>query len=110
MSVAPLWTSDAMAEAMRASRQRRVAGSGHRASPSTAARIAPGEAYFAIKGDVHDGHDFVEAALKAGAALAVVEGAQCDNSLPMRRYWWWMTCSAAWSILLVPRARVSMRR
>jgi UDP-N-acetylmuramoyl-tripeptide--D-alanyl-D-alanine ligase len=38
--------------------------------------IAPGEAYFAIKGDVHDGHDFVAAALKAGAALAVVETAQ----------------------------------
>jgi UDP-N-acetylmuramoyl-tripeptide--D-alanyl-D-alanine ligase len=38
--------------------------------------VAPGEAYFAIKGDVHDGHAFVEAALKAGAALAVVETAQ----------------------------------
>jgi UDP-N-acetylmuramoyl-tripeptide--D-alanyl-D-alanine ligase len=34
--------------------------------------LTPGEAYFAIKGDVHDGHDFVEAALKNGAALAVV--------------------------------------
>ena len=41
--------------------------------------IAPGEAYFAIKGDVHDGHDFVAAALKAGAALAVVETAQRDK-------------------------------
>jgi UDP-N-acetylmuramoyl-tripeptide--D-alanyl-D-alanine ligase len=34
--------------------------------------IASGQAYFAIKGDVHDGHDFVVAALKAGAGLAVV--------------------------------------
>ena len=34
--------------------------------------IAPGQAYFAIKGDVHDGHDFVAAALEAGAGLAVV--------------------------------------
>ena len=34
---------------------------------------------FAIKGDVHDGHDFVAAALKAGAALAVVEHAQRDK-------------------------------
>lgn len=34
--------------------------------------IAPGDAYFAIKGDVHDGHAFVEAALAKGAALAVV--------------------------------------
>jgi UDP-N-acetylmuramoyl-tripeptide--D-alanyl-D-alanine ligase len=38
--------------------------------------IAPGEAYFAIKGDVHDGHDFVVAALKARAVLAVIETAQ----------------------------------
>jgi UDP-N-acetylmuramoyl-tripeptide--D-alanyl-D-alanine ligase len=41
--------------------------------------VAPGEAYFAIKGDVHDGHDFVAAALKAGAALAVVGAAQRDG-------------------------------
>jgi UDP-N-acetylmuramoyl-tripeptide--D-alanyl-D-alanine ligase len=41
--------------------------------------IGSGEAYFAIKGDVHDGHDFVGAALKAGAALAVVESAQRDK-------------------------------
>jgi UDP-N-acetylmuramoyl-tripeptide--D-alanyl-D-alanine ligase len=41
--------------------------------------IAPGEAYFAIKGDVHDGHDFVMAALKAGAALAVVATGQRDK-------------------------------
>ena len=38
--------------------------------------LAPGEAYFAIKGAVHDGHVFVDAALKAGAGLAVVEKAQ----------------------------------
>ena len=35
--------------------------------------IAPGEAYVAIKGERFDGHDFVEPALKAGAALAVVQ-------------------------------------
>src|ERR1700744_4458439 len=44
--------------------------------------VAPGEAYFAIKGDIHDGHDFVAAALKAGAALAVVETAQRDKFAP----------------------------
>jgi UDP-N-acetylmuramoyl-tripeptide--D-alanyl-D-alanine ligase len=33
--------------------------------------IAPGEAFFALK-DARDGHDFVEAALQAGAGLAVV--------------------------------------
>ncbi len=40
--------------------------------------IAPGEAYFAIKGDVHDGHDFVAAALRAGAGLAVVAKGRSD--------------------------------
>jgi UDP-N-acetylmuramoyl-tripeptide--D-alanyl-D-alanine ligase len=34
--------------------------------------VTRGEAYFAIKGDVHDGHDFVEAAIKSGAGLAVI--------------------------------------
>jgi UDP-N-acetylmuramoyl-tripeptide--D-alanyl-D-alanine ligase len=75
MSAAPLWTSAAMAEAMRA----QVSGvlpeavSGLSIDSRT---IAMGDAYFAIKGDIHDGHDFVAAALKAGAGLAVVEAAQ----------------------------------
>jgi UDP-N-acetylmuramoyl-tripeptide--D-alanyl-D-alanine ligase len=78
MSAAPLWTSVAMADAMRAS----VQG----ALPETVSglsidsrTIVSGEAYFAIRGDVHDGHDFVDAALKAGAALAVVAAAQRDK-------------------------------
>ena len=72
---APLWTSSEMAAATRAA----VSGvlpdaiTGLSIDSRT---ISPGEAYFAIKGDVHDGHDFVVAALKAGAALAVVEAAQ----------------------------------
>ena len=41
--------------------------------------LQPGEAYFAIRGAVHDGHNFVAAALKAGAALAVVEKAQAGK-------------------------------
>ncbi len=32
----------------------------------------PGDAFFAIKGDVHDGHTFVAKALERGAGLAVV--------------------------------------
>ena len=78
MSATPLWTASTMAEAMRAS----VGG----ALPAAVSglsidsrSIAPGEAYFAIKGDVHDGHDFVMAALQAGAGLAVVEAAQRDR-------------------------------
>ncbi|MEA2917034.1 MAG: UDP-N-acetylmuramoyl-tripeptide--D-alanyl-D-alanine ligase, partial [Bradyrhizobium sp.] len=81
MSVTPLWTSMAMAEAMRASINGELpeAVSGLSIDSRT---IAPGDAYFAIKGDVHDGHDFVAAALKAGAALAVVETAQRDKFAP----------------------------
>jgi len=67
-----------MAEAMRAAVQGVLpeAVSGLSIDSRT---LAPGEAYFAIKGDVHDGHAFVDAALKAGAALAVVERAQRDK-------------------------------
>jgi UDP-N-acetylmuramoyl-tripeptide--D-alanyl-D-alanine ligase len=81
MSATPLWTSMAMAEAMRASINGELpeAVTGLSIDSRT---IAPGDAYFAIKGDVHDGHDFVAAALKAGAALAVVESAQRDKFVP----------------------------
>ena len=34
--------------------------------------VKPGEAFFAIKGDRFDGHDFVNQAMKAGAGVAVV--------------------------------------
>src|SRR5258705_3916323 len=78
MSATPLWTTIAMADAMRASINGALpeAISGLSIDSRT---IAPGEAYFAIKGDIHDGHDFVAAALKSGAALAVVEVAQRDK-------------------------------
>ena len=73
-----LWTSAAMAEAMRASR--RGALPDDVAGISIDSRtLTPGEAYFAIKGDVHDGHDFVDAALANGAALAVVDKAHAGT-------------------------------
>jgi UDP-N-acetylmuramoyl-tripeptide--D-alanyl-D-alanine ligase len=81
MSTMPLWTSAAMTAAMRA----QVSGALPEAITGLSIdsrTIAPGEAYFAIKGDVHDGHAFVTAALKAGAALAVVEAAQRDKFAP----------------------------
>jgi UDP-N-acetylmuramoyl-tripeptide--D-alanyl-D-alanine ligase len=81
MSAAPLWTSQAMAAAMRASPQGALPGAVFGLSIDSRT-IAPGEAYFAIKGDVHDGHDFVAAALKAGAGLVVVEKAQRDKFAP----------------------------
>ncbi|WP_375414894.1 UDP-N-acetylmuramoylalanyl-D-glutamyl-2,6-diaminopimelate--D-alanyl-D-alanine ligase [uncultured Bradyrhizobium sp.] len=72
---APLWTSLEMAEAMRAAVSGKLPNAIIGISIDSRT-ISPGEAYFAIKGDVHDGHDFVAAALNAGAALAVVETAQ----------------------------------
>jgi UDP-N-acetylmuramoyl-tripeptide--D-alanyl-D-alanine ligase len=70
-----LWTLDAMAAAMDA--ERAGALPAELAGISIDSRsIYKGEAFFAIKGDNRDGHDFVEAALKAGAGLAVVARAQ----------------------------------
>ncbi|MGM4921281.1 UDP-N-acetylmuramoylalanyl-D-glutamyl-2,6-diaminopimelate--D-alanyl-D-alanine ligase [Tardiphaga sp. 804_B3_N1_9] len=73
-----LWTSAAMVEAMRTTTQGALPEGITGISIDTRT-IKRGEAYFAIKGDVHDGHAFVEAALKAGAGLAVVETAQRDK-------------------------------
>jgi UDP-N-acetylmuramoyl-tripeptide--D-alanyl-D-alanine ligase len=75
MSTQPLWTVDAMAAAMGAARNGVLPASitGISIDSRTVTR---GEAYFAIKGDVHDGHDFVEAAIGNGAALAVIAESQ----------------------------------
>ena len=64
-----LWTVADMRAAMRADRGGALpeAITGISIDSRT---IAAGEAYFAILGDVHDGHAFVDAALQAGAALA----------------------------------------
>ncbi len=70
MTRAPLWTLDAMSAAMNAERQGVPADaiSGISIDSRT---IEPGAAFFALT-DQRDGHDFVDAALKAGAGLAVV--------------------------------------
>ncbi len=78
MSERALWTVEAMAAAMRASRigdlPRGISG----ISIDTRS-VKPGEAFFAIKGDSRDGHEFVPAALKAGAGLAVVSAEYADG-------------------------------
>ncbi|HLH92783.1 MAG TPA: UDP-N-acetylmuramoylalanyl-D-glutamyl-2,6-diaminopimelate--D-alanyl-D-alanine ligase [Xanthobacteraceae bacterium] len=68
---APLWTVDAMAAAMQAERAGALPAAVDGISIDSRS-IAPGEAFFAIKGDAHDGHGFVAAALKNGAGVAVV--------------------------------------
>ena len=79
----PLWTLDAMAAAMSATR----AGALPRDVPGLSIdtrTIRPGEAFFAIQGENRDGHEFVEAALKAGAGLAVV-AADKQAAMPQGR-------------------------
>lgn len=73
-----LWTSAAIGEAMNASTRGALPNDVTGISIDSRT-LTPGEAYFAIKGDVHDGHDFVEAALKNGAALAVVARTHADK-------------------------------
>jgi UDP-N-acetylmuramoyl-tripeptide--D-alanyl-D-alanine ligase len=71
MTDRPLWSVETMIAAMRAARTGSLPLSVPGISIDTRT-IAPGEAFFAIKGDNRDGHDFVQAALDAGAGLAVV--------------------------------------
>lgn len=65
-----LWTADAMVKAMggRPFGSMPAAISGISIDSRT---LKPGEAFFAIKGENFDGHDFATAAVKAGATLLV---------------------------------------
>ncbi|HEY0218470.1 MAG TPA: UDP-N-acetylmuramoylalanyl-D-glutamyl-2,6-diaminopimelate--D-alanyl-D-alanine ligase, partial [Afipia sp.] len=74
----PLWSVDAMAQAMRAARSGGLPDAIKGISIDSRT-IAPGEAYFAIKGDVHDGHSFVEVALKNGGGVAVIAESHRDQ-------------------------------
>ncbi|MGH9392671.1 MAG: UDP-N-acetylmuramoyl-tripeptide--D-alanyl-D-alanine ligase [Terriglobales bacterium] len=47
--------------------------------------LAPGDLYYALRGERFDGHDFVEAALAAGARAAVVADAQAARYPPEAR-------------------------
>ena len=73
-----LWTLDAMAAAMGAEKSGALPAEVPGLSIDTRT-IGKGEAFFAIKGDNRDGHDFVDAALKAGAGLAVVARAKRER-------------------------------
>src|SRR5262249_57019015 len=80
MTARALWTLDEMASAMAAERQGALPTSVSGLSIDSRS-IAPGEAFFAIRGDHRDGHEFVTAALSANAALAVV-AAERRGQLP----------------------------
>jgi UDP-N-acetylmuramoyl-tripeptide--D-alanyl-D-alanine ligase len=78
MTERPLWTTEAMTAAMHARGEGRLppAVTGLSIDSRT---IEKGDAFFAIAGEAHDGHAFVEAALAAGAGLAVVAARQRDS-------------------------------
>ena len=81
---APLWTAQAIVEATGAERAGALPDAITGISIDSRS-IKTGEAFFAIKGDTLDGHDFVAAALKAGADLAVVARDSCTASVPPPR-------------------------
>ena len=66
-----LWTSDDMVEAMEGRPFGNLPG-GITGISIDSRSLKPGEAFFAIKGEQFDGHDFVTAAMAAGAGLLVV--------------------------------------
>ncbi|HEU5018099.1 MAG TPA: UDP-N-acetylmuramoylalanyl-D-glutamyl-2,6-diaminopimelate--D-alanyl-D-alanine ligase [Pseudolabrys sp.] len=74
----PLWTTDDMAAAMRADRSGALPDNVDGISIDSRT-LKKGDVFFAIQGDNRDGHDFVDAALKAGAGVAVVARAQAPR-------------------------------
>ncbi len=70
-----LWTTEAMAAAMGAKRSGSLPARVPGLSIDTRS-LDKGDAFFAIKGEHRDGHEFVDEALRAGAGLAVVAHAQ----------------------------------
>jgi UDP-N-acetylmuramoyl-tripeptide--D-alanyl-D-alanine ligase len=80
-----LWSLAAMAQAMGAKRSGPLP-SGVSGISIDSRTLVPGEAFFAISGTHREGHDFVAAALQAGAAVAVVSASKCSiipNSAPL---------------------------
>jgi UDP-N-acetylmuramoyl-tripeptide--D-alanyl-D-alanine ligase len=68
---APLWTYDAFLKATKGRRAGTAADDVTGISIDTRT-LQPGDGFFAIKGDVRDGHDFATMALARGAATAVI--------------------------------------
>ena len=63
-----LWTSEALLDAVNGRPIGEMPEGVNGVSIDTRS-LKPGEAFFAIKGDRFDGHNFLPAAMKAGAAL-----------------------------------------
>ncbi|NIX76422.1 UDP-N-acetylmuramoylalanyl-D-glutamyl-2,6-diaminopimelate--D-alanyl-D-alanine ligase [Microvirga terricola] len=92
----PLWTID---EILAATDARIGSGVTQASGASIDTRtLNAGDLYFSIKGDVHDGHDFVPAALEKGAAAAVVSEAKAPSFKEQDR------------LIIVPDVLDAMRR
>lgn len=72
---APLWTGEEMARAMEA-RPIHEAPAAVTGISIDSRTLKPGDAFFAIKGDRFDGHDYATAAAAAGASVLVVSEAR----------------------------------
>ena len=70
-----LWSIDAMAAAMRATRSGALPAEVSGISIDSRS-TTKGDVFFAITGDNRDGHEFVDSALKSGAGVAVVARGQ----------------------------------
>ncbi|MFZ0624517.1 MAG: UDP-N-acetylmuramoylalanyl-D-glutamyl-2,6-diaminopimelate--D-alanyl-D-alanine ligase [Pseudolabrys sp.] len=73
-----IWTIDAMTAAMRAERSGALPADVNGISIDSRTS-GKGDAFFAIKGENRDGHDFVDSALKGGVGVAVVARDQRDR-------------------------------
>lgn len=67
----PLWTSQALVAAVSGRPVGRMP-EGVTGISIDSRTLKPGDAFFAIKGEIFDGHDFATAAMKAGAGILVV--------------------------------------
>ena len=94
MTQRPLWTIDAMATAMRAQRSGELPA-GITGISIDSRTLAKGEAYFAIKGDAHDGHAFVANALRRARASRWLQPTSAPRCRRMRRCSSCLTCSRA---------------
>ncbi len=69
---APLWSGEQLVAAMAARGQGGIPADISGISIDTRT-LEPGDAFFAIRGEARDGHDFVAGALEKGAGLAVID-------------------------------------
>ena len=69
--MSPLWRADELVKAM-GGRPVGTMPDGVGGISIDTRSLVPGDAFFAIRGEVMDGHDFATAAVKAGASLLVV--------------------------------------